>query len=371
MGRRAITPVRLGRVEYEDGLALQALYGKARAQGLVGDTLLLLEHPPVITLGRAAKGDNVVLAPEQRRVRGVEVFETNRGGDVTYHGPGQIVGYPIFDLTPDRKDVRRYVRDVEESLIRALKGFGITAGRIPKWTGVWLGDEGPDARKIAAIGVHLSRWMTSHGFALNVNTDLSHFEWIVPCGIREAGVTSMARELGGEIPLAQVEDALVQTFSEVFDADVLPSPEPMRTISVSAVRIEKGRPELLLLQRTEERGGFWQPVTGRVEGEERPIEAARRELLEETGLPLEVVPLGYEHSFALGEELPPRLVHETAFFARWPQGAEVQRSAEHRAHAWVGLDEALEVLPFKGLKEGARRALSSAHLVARAAAAER
>jgi lipoyl(octanoyl) transferase len=357
MARRLITPVRLGRVEYEDGLALQALFGRARTQGLVGDTLLLLEHPPVITLGRAAKAANIVLPAERRAALGVEVFETNRGGDVTYHGPGQLVGYPIFDLTPDRKDVRRYVRDVEESLLRALAGFGITAGRIPKWTGVWVGDEGPEARKIAAIGVHLSRWQTSHGFALNVNTDLSHFEWIIPCGIREAGVTSMARELGGEVPLVQVEDALVRTFADVFEADLAPCEPAKQTVSISVVRWSEGRPEVLLLQRTPERGGFWQTVTGKVEEGERPAETARRELREETGLTLDVVPLGYEHSFALGEALPPELVHETAFFARWPEGSAVWRGEEHQAHEWVTLEEALTRLPFQGLREGARRAM--------------
>jgi len=357
MSRRSITPVHLGRVEYEDGLALQALFGRARTQGLVGDSLLLLEHPPVITLGRAAKPANIVLSAEQRAALGVQIFETNRGGDVTYHGPGQLVGYPVFDLTPDRKDVRRYVRDVEESLLRALAGFGISAGRIPKWTGVWVGDEGPDARKIAAIGVHLSRWQTSHGFALNVNTDLSHFDWIIPCGIREAGVTSMARELGGEIPLGQVEDALVRTFAEVFEADLAPSAAPMQTVSVSVVREREGQREVLLLQRTPERGGFWQTVTGRVEPGERPGDTARRELREETGLTLDVVPLDYEHSFALGETLPPQLVRETAFFARWPEGSAVWPGEEHQAHAWLPLEEALTRLPFKGLQEGARRAV--------------
>lgn len=357
MPGRSITQVRLGRVEYEDGLALQARFGKARAEGKVGDTLLLLEHPPVITLGRGADASHVVLGPEERARLGVEVFETNRGGDVTYHGPGQLVGYPIFNLAPDRKDVRRYVRDVEESLIRALAGFGITAGRIPKWTGVWIGEEGRDARKIGAIGVHLSRWQTSHGFALNVNTDLTHFDWIVPCGIREAGVTSMARELGGEVALPQVEEALVRAFAEVFEAELLPAAAPMRTISVSAVRWNAGRAEVLLLQRTPERGGFWQTVTGRIEPGERADQAARRELREETGLSLDVFPLEYAHSFALGEAVPPQVVHETAFFARWPDGSAVWPGEEHQAHAWVALDEALARLPFKGLREGARRAV--------------
>jgi lipoyl(octanoyl) transferase len=212
-----LSVLRLGRVGYEDGLRLQAEYGEARREGRIPDTLLLLEHPPVITLGRGGKRENVVASREALGRLGIEVHETSRGGDVTYHGPGQIVGYPIFLLPPGRQDVRRYVRDVEESLIRALARFGLQAGRIGKWPGVWLGEEGSrTARKIGAIGVHLSRWLTSHGFALNVRTDLSHFRLIVPCGIQEAGVTSMERELGTAPDQGAVETALAESFAEVF-----------------------------------------------------------------------------------------------------------------------------------------------------------
>ncbi|HVE83835.1 MAG TPA: lipoyl(octanoyl) transferase LipB, partial [Myxococcales bacterium] len=155
---------RLGLVEYEDGLRLQELFGRARRDGAEPDALLLLQHPPVLTLGRGGKPENVVASKEALDRLGVQVFETDRGGDVTYHGPGQIVGYPIFQLPPGRQDVRRFVRDVEESLIRALARFGVEAGRIGQWPGVWLGGaESGGARKIGAIGVHLSRWLTSHG----------------------------------------------------------------------------------------------------------------------------------------------------------------------------------------------------------------
>jgi lipoyl(octanoyl) transferase len=201
-----ITIRRLGVVPYGDALELQ--------RQLVGDQLLLLEHPPVITLGVKTRNDrsHIIAPPDVLDRDGVEVFESGRGGDVTYHGPGQLVGYPILDLRPDRCDVHRYVRDIEEVMIRAVGTFGVTAGRIAGLTGAWVGDN-----KVAAIGVRISRWITSHGFALNVSTDLSHFGLIVPCGLADRGVTSLERESGREIPMAEVEDAVVTAFEHVFD----------------------------------------------------------------------------------------------------------------------------------------------------------
>lgn len=354
---RALIAHRLGRVEYEDGLALQKRFGEARQKGAVDDVLLLLEHPPVITLGRGGKRAHVVATEIELRDRAVEIFETNRGGDVTYHGPGQIVGYPIFDLAPDRKDVRRYVRDVEESVIRALGRFGIHAHRIARWPGVWLGEEGKDARKICAIGVHLSHWITRHGFALNVNTDLSHFDWIVPCGIDEAGVASMERELGHPVSVPDVEQALAESFAEVFGAALSPPPAPMPTISVTVVRQSPEGARVLLLHRTEARGGFWQLVTGRQERSESPSQTAFRELREETGTELAVMPLDYVHSLPFGDDLPPTVVRETAFFARWPDERAVHLSDEHQSFEWVRPDEAEARLPYVGLREAVRRTL--------------
>jgi lipoyl(octanoyl) transferase len=176
--------------------------------------LLLLEHPPVITLGVKVRGDrsNVLASPEALHDAGVDLFETGRGGDVTYHGPGQLVGYPIFDLRPDRCDVHRYVRDLEQVMIAAAAEFGITAHRAPGLTGAWVRED-----KLAAIGVRISRWVTSHGFALNVSTDLSHFDFIVPCGITDRSVTSLSRLLGRDVLLADAQDAVVRGFSAVFD----------------------------------------------------------------------------------------------------------------------------------------------------------
>ena len=182
------------------------------------DLLLLLEHPPVITLG--VKGDggraNIVATAGRLAELGIEISETGRGGDVTYHGPGQVVGYPILDLRPDRCDVHRYVRDVEEVMIRACADYGLTAGRVKGWTGTWIG---PD--KIGAIGVRISRWITSHGFAFNVGTNLDHFNLIVPCGISTGGVTSLQRATGRQVPVAEVEDVLTRHFCDVFERQVI------------------------------------------------------------------------------------------------------------------------------------------------------
>ena len=207
---------RLGRVSYGEALSLQESLVAERQAGRIGDLLLLLEHPHVITLGvkRDAAATHVLATPEALAARGIHVFETGRGGDVTYHGPGQIVGYPIVDLNPDRRDVHRYVRDLEEVMIRTAADFGVAARRIQGLTGVWAG-----ADKLGAIGVRISRWITSHGFAFNVTTDLTHFGLIVPCGIRNRGVTSLARLLGRPLEMAAVEDVLARHFCGVFDRE--------------------------------------------------------------------------------------------------------------------------------------------------------
>jgi lipoyl(octanoyl) transferase len=204
---------RLGVVAYVDGLELQARLVEERKAGEIPDQLLLLEHPPVITLGVKAKAGtaNVLASPEALAAQGVGLFETGRGGDVTYHGPGQLVGYPIISLKPDRCDVHRYVRDLEEVLIRAAGAFGVSAARSAGLTGIWVGHQ-----KLAAIGVRIARWVTSHGFAFNVTTNLAHFNLIVPCGITDKGVTSLERLLGRPVPMAEVEDAVIRAFRDVF-----------------------------------------------------------------------------------------------------------------------------------------------------------
>jgi lipoyl(octanoyl) transferase len=198
---------------YAESLELQRRLVEERKADRTGDVLLLVEHPHVLTLGvRTGGGRRHILVPDERLTSlGIDVFEAGRGGDVTYHGPGQLVGYPIIDLKPDRCDVHRYVRDLEDVLIRTVADFGIAAARVDGLTGVWAGDD-----KLAAIGVRISRWVTSHGFALNVTTDLDYFRLIVPCGIADRGVTSMAKLLKRRVTLAEVEPRLVDQFSSVF-----------------------------------------------------------------------------------------------------------------------------------------------------------
>jgi lipoyl(octanoyl) transferase len=234
-----ISVVQLGRVDYGEGLRLQRTLVDLRKAGEIGDVLLLLEHSPVITLGRNARAANVLFSTDALAARGVEVFECDRGGDVTFHGPGQLVGYPIFDLRgysssepsavssqleparPQRKTLGAvgYVRRLEEVLIRSCADFGIPTRRVAGLTGAWT-DAEPSA-KIAAIGVHISRSVTSHGFALNVNTDLGYFDLIVPCGITEKAVTSMKKELGREVDLDWVAQAVSRNFGGVFGSQML------------------------------------------------------------------------------------------------------------------------------------------------------
>jgi len=258
-----ISVLQLGTIDYSTGLRLQQKLVALRKEGRIGDTVVLLAHTPVITLGRNAKSANIVASPELLARRGVEVFECDRGGDVTFHGPGQLVGYPIFDLRGFRSESAtrktlgavEYVRRLEEVLIRTCTDFGIPARRVPGLTGVWTGEDarryttlddvgnknahvgtgalarpaesktqqfsGAPEAKIAALGVHISRGVTSHGIALNVNTDLSFFNLIVPCGITSKPVTSMSKELKRQIPMQDVAHALSRHFGTVFQSQIL------------------------------------------------------------------------------------------------------------------------------------------------------
>lgn len=363
-GARTLLVHQLGRVEYEDGLALMRLAGDAvrAGQPRATDHLFLVEHPPVLTLGRSAGHANVIATPAWLDRQGFEVHETDRGGDVTYHGPGQIVGYPVVDLS-DRPDVRRYVAALEEAMIGVCADHGIEAGRHEEHRGAWVGP-----RKIGAVGVHLSRWITSHGFAFNHAPDLGHFRAIVPCGIADPrlGVTSLAAELealGRAVPpRAAVEDALARHLAAALGRALAPSPGPdLRTISVVPLGAD-GR--VLLLRRSPARGGFWQQVTGRIERGEGPEAAARRELREETGADVPVVSLEYRHAFALDPSLnrvrPGQLalVEEVAFAARLPPGFGPALSDEHAEHAWVTPDEALARLRFAGLRRAVKLAVA-------------
>jgi lipoate-protein ligase B len=214
---RKLLVQRLGLVDYESALAIQKETEAAVKNGIQPDTLLLLEHPHTLTIGRRGDTSAILLDEEQLRRRNVTLFETNRGGKVTYHGLGQVVGYPIINLSPDREDVHRYVRDLEEVLIRTMSDFGIEAFRIEGLTGVHT-----ERGKVAAIGVHIARWITTHGFALNVNTNLDYFDLIIACDGEP--VTSMEELLGSETPLNLVEDHIITHFQTVFSYPSLSVP---------------------------------------------------------------------------------------------------------------------------------------------------
>jgi lipoyl(octanoyl) transferase len=214
-------------VAYDEALELQRTLVEERKAGRIPDTLLLLEHPHVLTLGVRQGGGraNILASHDTLHHLGVSVHEAGRGGDVTYHGPGQLVGYPIIDLRPDRQDVHQYVRDIEEVLIRTCADFNIAAERLTGFSGVWIAHPERGLEKVAAIGVRIARWITSHGFALNITTDLDFFRLIVPCGISDRGVTSLQQQLGRTVDRRVVEESIVRHFGEVFARQVLTSAE--------------------------------------------------------------------------------------------------------------------------------------------------
>ena len=360
---RTLRVHKLGLVEYADGLDLMRAAAEAvrRSDPPGTDWLFLLEHPPVLTLGRGADAANVVASREWLEGRGFELHETDRGGDVTYHGPGQVVAYPVVDLG-ERPDVRRFVADLEEAMIRTCADLGVEAERHPEHRGAWVG-----ARKVGAVGVHLSRWISTHGIALNVAPDLAHFLAIVPCGIADPrlGVTSLAAELaaqGRDPPtLAAAAERLAAHLSELLGRRREDRGFDLRTVSVVPVGPDGS---VLLLRRSAERGGFWQQVTGRIDPGEEPAAAARRELREETGADLPVTPLGYVHGFGLEPSLAGgiggglRTAEETAYAARLPPGFAPRLSAEHVEWGWFEPGEAATRLRFAGLRKAVRLAAS-------------
>jgi lipoyl(octanoyl) transferase len=358
-----VVDVRLaGKVEYDDALRAMRLHQQALRQQTDHDTLILVEHPHTFTLGRAAHPSDILISSEELQQRAIGVYETDRGGQVTYHGPGQVVAYPIVDLNPDRKDVRKYVRQLEEVMIRTCASLGVQATRLEKHPGVWVVDAQGE-RKIGAVGVHLAHWISTHGIALNVNTDLSFFDLIVPCGIQDKGVTSLLKE-GGKTTWQEVAARLEQTFGEVFGVQLRRVEPELRTVQVVVVRSDR---KILVMRRTMPRGGFWQTVTGRIERGEKPIEAARRELWEETGARAEVRPLEYEHDFPLDpgitrrELVTVKWTRETAFVAYVPADFECKMAPkEHDGFEWLDAAAAYERLPYAGLRAAVRLALERA-----------
>ena len=331
---------RLHLVTYENGMKLQQKLVELRQRDEIADQLLLLEHPPVITLGRGGDETNLLATPDHLAAEGVRFYETTRGGDITYHGPGQIVGYPILHLGENNRDVRKYVSALEEVLIRTVAEYGITAERVDGRRGIWVGND-----KIAAIGVRIARWVTSHGWALNVSTNLEHFRLITPCGLAGTGVTSIERETGRRVPLAEVRELLAAKFAEVFERDLVPRAETLKLVKVLVHDGER----VLLLHRKPERGNFWQPITGTIEDGESPLDAARRELAEETGHAGEPRPLELTQSFMIESQYlesrhpAPIIASETAYETLVDSRVSIRADAEeHDDWGWFTFAEAYE-----------------------------
>ncbi len=341
-------------ITYENAMALQEKLVEMRQREEIDDQLLLLEHPPVITLGRGGDAANLLASSEALRREGVRFFETTRGGDITYHGPGQLVGYPIIHLGEGRRDVRRYVTAIEEVLIRTVAEYGIAAARVDGRRGIWVGNE-----KIAAIGVRIARWVTSHGFALNVSTNLEHFRLITPCGLHGTGVTSISRLAGRAVPVDEVRAVAAAKFAEVFEREIVEVPSTIRLIQVLA---HDGGGHVLLLHRKPERGNVWQPVTGSIEDGESPEACARRELFEETGQRAEIEPIDLHQSFMiesnyLASRFPPPIVaDQIAFAAQLDAKAVIHLDAdEHDEAGWFAFAEAYEKIRWTDDREALER----------------
>jgi lipoyl(octanoyl) transferase len=334
-------------------MKLQQKLVELRQREEIADQLLLLEHPPVITLGRGGDETNLLATPPELAHHGVRFYETTRGGDITYHGPGQIVGYPILHLGEGNRDVRKYVTAIEEVLIRTVAEYGITAERADGKRGIWVGND-----KIAAIGVRIARWVTSHGWALNVNTNLEHFNLITPCGLRGTGVTSIERQLGRRISMDDVREVLAAKFAEVFERELVPRAE---TIKLVKVLVHDGQ-RVLLLHRKAERGNFWQPITGAIEDGESTLDAARRELREETGHDLEPRSLDLTQSFMIESHYlesrhpVPVIASEPAFEVEVDSRIPIRIDPlEHDTWGWFTFAEAYERIRWSDDREALER----------------
>lgn len=326
------------------------------------DQLLVLEHNPVFTLGRNATREDIHVVDEFLEEKGVEVHPTDRGGQVTYHGPGQIVAYPICNMKGGREDVGRFVRGLEEAMIRTAADYGVTAYRLKEFPGVWV-DTPRGQEKLGALGIHLSRWISTHGIAFNVAPNLSHFKWITPCGITDKGVCSLKSLLGEECPTwSEAADRLEKHLVEVMGFEVVPTPPPTRSVSALTWRRGPDGPQVLMMLRQPRTGLWWGSVTGRLEPGEHPEETAHRELREETGLEGRLTPLGFDHTFWVDPvilNLPagePRFNTETCFHMEVPAWAQVQLDlSEHSEYRWCSQAEAQSLMHWEGGKAALRR----------------
>ncbi len=353
---------RLGHVLYAAGLRMQKGMAEYVKDGSSPDQVLVLEHNPVFTLGRNATRSDIHVTDAFLESRGVEVFETDRGGQVTYHGPGQIVVYPVCNLKGGREDVGRLVRGLEEAMIRCAADFGVTADRLPGFPGVWV-DTPRGLEKLGALGIHLNRWITTHGIAFNVAPDLAHFRWITPCGITDKGVCSLKSLLGDACPTwDEAADSLQRHLGDCLGLDLLPVPAHSASISALTWRRGPSGPEVLVMLRTPGHGLWWSSVTGMVEPGETSEAAARRELMEEAGLSGNLLPLDFSHSFWMDPAVlglppgPPRFNTETCFHVEVDPASEVRLALdEHSEYRWCSPAEARALMMWEGSREAVRR----------------
>jgi lipoyl(octanoyl) transferase len=353
---------RFGRVFYPAGLRLQkALAAHVSREGNP-DQLVILEHDPVFTLGRNATPADIHMSDDFLAAQGVSVHRTDRGGEVTYHGPGQIVAYPICNLRGGREDVGRLVRGLEEAMIRTAADFGVVADRLKGAPGIWVETapyrKGGGLEKLGAIGLHLSRWITTHGIAFNVRPILDHFRWITPCGFTDKGVCSLHSLLGASAPTwEEAADRLQAHLTACLALNLQPVREPSRSVSAMTWRRTANGPEILMMLRVPEHGLWWQSVTGMMEPGETPEQTAHRELREETGLTGTLRPLGLSHSFWVDPTIvhfpdaEPRFNTETCFSMEVSAEAQVcLEPLEHSEFKWCELAEANALMKWEGAK---------------------
>ncbi len=369
IGFDTLRPAQLRRfplVFYTAGLRLQQGLAEYVKDPANPDQLVMLSHNPVFTLGRNATTADIHVTPEFCEEQGVEIQATDRGGEVTYHGPGQIVVYPICNLVGGRQDVGRLVRGLEEAMIRTGSDFGVVADRLKGAPGIWVDTakyrKGGGLEKLGAVGLHLSRWITTHGIAFNVEPNLAHFGWITPCGFTDKGVCSLRSLLEAAAPAFETAaDRLQQHLCECLGLELQPSRTSSQSVNALTWRRGPDGPEVLMMLRVPSHGFWWQSVTGMMEPGESFEETAHRELMEETGLTGKLTPLFLQHTFWVDSSIihfpdpEPRFNTETCFHMEVPYDLPVNLFLEeHSEFKWCGFKEAYDLMRWEGSRAALR-----------------
>ncbi|MEY3314405.1 MAG: hypothetical protein SGVNAXEH_000624 [Holophagaceae bacterium] len=344
----------LGPVHYRAGLRIQKLL-EEDVQGANQQHLVVLEHNPVFTLGKNANRENLIWTDKFLDEKRIQVFETTRGGDITYHGPGQIVVYPILNLQQIGINLGNFVRGLEESMIRTTSQLGISAQQIKGDSGVWVRTDNKFS-KLGAIGLHVSKWITTHGIAFNVSPNLDHYLGINACGFKDRGVASIASLLGDKAPpVSVVKKILISEICQQFGLNLHQPPAPTRSVSVIVFREITKKIEILMMKRVPEDGGWWQSVTGMLDPGESLTQAALREVFEETGLKGDLIDLNYQHTFVIPKERlgKPYLFNTEHCFALRvgaPEAKVVLSEFEHEVYEWASVDRAKDLTPWDGMR---------------------